>query len=293
MNDRQLLCFLTVAQTCNFSRAARQLYITQPALSYQIHSLEKELGAELFERSTTYVRLTEAGCAFAGPAREMYRCYLAGCSAVKPFIQMQQLTLLLPTVMIRRDPIYHTLMQRIHQQLPELELVVRVDPAGCDLYRTLCGEADLVLTLARENLAPEVHQDLLFHTPCCIVAGPDHPLFGQGALPLAQLHNQTVCYEPGELAQHLKAQAARQQILPHWLEVPSYEQAYALLLAGRGVFLSPMQYASFPPEWCLPLELAEPFPDTCLFSLKNERRPQVHALIRLICETYREQFGPV
>ena len=89
------------------------------------------------------------------------------------------------------------------------------------------------------------------------------------------------------------AQAARQQILPHWLEVPSYEQAYALLLAGRGVFLSPMQYASFPPEWCLPLELAEPFPDTCLFSLKNERRPQVHALIRLICETYREQFGPV
>ena len=29
MNDRQLLCFLTVAQTCNFSRAARQLYITE------------------------------------------------------------------------------------------------------------------------------------------------------------------------------------------------------------------------------------------------------------------------
>ena len=59
MNDHQLLCFLTVQRTLNFTAAAKELYCTQPALSYQIRSLEKELGLPLFERSTTRVALTE------------------------------------------------------------------------------------------------------------------------------------------------------------------------------------------------------------------------------------------
>ena len=50
MNEHQLLCFLTVSRTLNFSAAARELYCTQPALSYQIRSLEKELDAALFRR---------------------------------------------------------------------------------------------------------------------------------------------------------------------------------------------------------------------------------------------------
>lgn len=69
MNDHQLLCFLTVSRTLNFTTAARELYCTQPALSYQIRSLEKELDLALFERSTTRVALTEAGpglCAAGG-----------------------------------------------------------------------------------------------------------------------------------------------------------------------------------------------------------------------------------
>ena len=55
MNDHQLLCFLTLSRTLNFTAAARELYCTQPALSYQIRSLEKELDLALFTRSTTRV----------------------------------------------------------------------------------------------------------------------------------------------------------------------------------------------------------------------------------------------
>ena len=51
MNDRQLLCFLVVSRTLNFSRASRELFITQPALSYQIRSLEKELEVEQIGRA--------------------------------------------------------------------------------------------------------------------------------------------------------------------------------------------------------------------------------------------------
>ena len=53
MNDRQLLCFLTLSRTLNFTAAARELYCTQPALSYQIRNLEKELDLALFTRLVT------------------------------------------------------------------------------------------------------------------------------------------------------------------------------------------------------------------------------------------------
>ena len=48
LNTTQLECFLSVANFLNFSRAAEQLRITQPAVSHQISSLEDELGAKLF-----------------------------------------------------------------------------------------------------------------------------------------------------------------------------------------------------------------------------------------------------
>ena len=85
MNDHQLLCFLTVSRTLNFTTAARELYCTQPALSYQIRSLEKELDLALFERSTTRVALTEAGRAFVSQAEGIYRSILNARTALKGF----------------------------------------------------------------------------------------------------------------------------------------------------------------------------------------------------------------
>ena len=96
MNDHQLLCFLTVSRTLNFTTAARELYCTQPALSYQIRSLEKELDLALFERSTTRVALTEAGRAFVPQAEGIYRSILNARTALKGFARRRTLTLRLP-----------------------------------------------------------------------------------------------------------------------------------------------------------------------------------------------------
>ena len=85
MNEHQLLCFLTVSRTLNFSAAARELYCTQPALSYQIRSLEKELDAALFRRTTTQVALTEAGRALLPHAEDLYRGILNARTALKGF----------------------------------------------------------------------------------------------------------------------------------------------------------------------------------------------------------------
>lgn len=61
MDIKDLRCFLAVAEHLNFSRAAESLYISQPALSQRINSLEKSLGTSLFLRTHQQVYLTSAG----------------------------------------------------------------------------------------------------------------------------------------------------------------------------------------------------------------------------------------
>lgn len=61
MNFQNLQYFITVARTLNFTQAAQELYISQPALSKQIRQMEEGLGVQLFIRSTKTVKLTPGG----------------------------------------------------------------------------------------------------------------------------------------------------------------------------------------------------------------------------------------
>src|SRR3954471_2363844 len=61
MDPRRLLTFRAVAHERSFSRAARALALTQPAVSQQVAALEKELGAKLLAREPGGLELTAAG----------------------------------------------------------------------------------------------------------------------------------------------------------------------------------------------------------------------------------------
>jgi len=70
---RHLRAFVAVAEELNFGRAAARLYLSQPALSRQIRSLERLVGCDLLRRSTHRVELTLAGEALLDRARNLLR----------------------------------------------------------------------------------------------------------------------------------------------------------------------------------------------------------------------------
>ena len=61
MNTTQIECFLAVAQTLNFTQAAKSIFISQQAISKYISNLEEELGVRLFIRRHNEIELTAAG----------------------------------------------------------------------------------------------------------------------------------------------------------------------------------------------------------------------------------------
>lgn len=69
MDSKQIQYILKVAECQNITRAAEQLYLSQPALSHFISKTEEELGAKLFNRGTTPLTLTQAGEQYVKTAR--------------------------------------------------------------------------------------------------------------------------------------------------------------------------------------------------------------------------------
>ena len=214
MNDHQLLCFLTVQRTLNFTAAAKELYCTQPALSYQIRTLEKELNLTLFERSTTRVVLTAAGRAFVPYAEQLCRGILNARTALKEF------------------SVGHTLTLRLPAALPGYEFRVDTAPPLMNAHLMLCAAADAAVLLPFSPVQPEVERTPIMHNTFYLALAPEHPLYRCESLQLADLAGQRVYYEP--LYQQIVDYASTQPGMPfsamEWCSVENYARVYTELL---------------------------------------------------------------
>jgi DNA-binding transcriptional LysR family regulator len=82
VNRHQLECFIAIADSGSFTRAAKALQMAQPSLSQAIASLERDVGAPVFHRLARGVRLSAAGEALLEPARQVIRDFIVARESV-------------------------------------------------------------------------------------------------------------------------------------------------------------------------------------------------------------------
>ncbi|MEU1550340.1 LysR family transcriptional regulator [Nocardia sp. NPDC005745] len=125
MRLRQLEYFLAVWESGSFSAAAARLYVSQPSLSQQIRSLEKELGAQLLERGRHGLVLTPAGRVFlpraervlqgAGEAADAVRQVVEGRSGDVHVVTVRSIASgILPPSAVRWHSLFPTAVLRVH-----------------------------------------------------------------------------------------------------------------------------------------------------------------------------------
>ena len=84
LDDFRLKVFMAVDRLGSFTAAARELGVSQPAVSQNISELEKTLGVQLFERSRSEVRITDKGELFKEYASQILHWYAAASQAFGP-----------------------------------------------------------------------------------------------------------------------------------------------------------------------------------------------------------------
>ncbi len=188
MELRQLRYALAVAETRNFTRAARQCYVAQSALSHQIGSLERELGVQLFARTSRRVELTPAGEAFLVRAKQCVdAAELAAAEAAAAVGEVRgRLKIgIIPTVSAVDIP---TVLQRYRERYPQVKVSLHMGSSDAMSAQVAAGELDaafLGLPASREPQGVEARE--LAREKLVAVVALDHDLADQTKVTLRRL----------------------------------------------------------------------------------------------------------
>lgn len=125
MDFRQIDSFLMIAKLGNFSKAAKELYLTQPTISNHIKSLEEELGLTLFHRSSWEVRLTEEGEIFHGFALDLMEKRQELMDAMNQSIEKLQGKLTIHTSSIPETYLVPGLIAKFQSEHPEVQYQIK------------------------------------------------------------------------------------------------------------------------------------------------------------------------
>jgi len=236
---RALECFVAVAEELNFSRAAERLFIAQPALSQQVRALEERLGAQLLDRGSRPLRLTEAGAYLLEESRRILASCEGAVAAAREFGTGNRGWL---NVGFTRSAMYSVLpaaLKAFHQAYPHVEL---------ELFELLTGEQADALREGRIHVgigreAPELPGCAtrpLLRERVMVVLPPDHPHAAEAAVRIADLADTPLILFPkhggaqfSRFVESLYAEAGLRPFVGH--QTYEIQTAIALVAAGLGV----------------------------------------------------------
>ncbi|MHC4880828.1 MAG: LysR family transcriptional regulator [Planctomycetota bacterium] len=169
----QLRYFLRVAERGNFTRAAEDLGISQPALSRSIQKLEDELGQPVFERKTRSVALTDAGTLLQSRAQQVLTILEDTKAEITDDGECGRVRIgAIPTIAPYFLP---EVLQQFSAEFPRATLIVQENTTDNLLKSCTQGEIDLAI-LALPIPAKYLEFEELFEEELLLVLPPDHPL---------------------------------------------------------------------------------------------------------------------
>ena len=192
MDPRRLLTFRAVARQRSFSRAARELALSQPSVSNQVAALEREVGVQLLERRPGGLRLTPEGemlLEHADAIAERFALASTQLAAAAAGYRARLRIGGFPTALAGLVP---AAIDRVRLDHPGLKVVV--DEGTGDLPdRVRAGELDMAVAfqdgaLPREEPPGLERRDLL-HERFLVALARDHPLAGRPEVALADLRD--------------------------------------------------------------------------------------------------------
>ena len=238
MDLTQLKYFQAAARTGNITRAAAELYVSQPNLSKSITRLEEELGVPLFDHRKGKIELNDYGRMFLSSVDIAFSELSSGVQNIQRMYAASQFMLSLGCNIRGYLADNRTAFSRADPESGNRQL----DCPTPQLIDHLLDRS-INLALSNEKLVDEridFHQ--LGSKHYVIALHADHPLAGRNSVSFAQLKDDTfICDTSRFHLDNLRQVCQKHGFLPHvGYEIQSTELVYGLLEANRGVAVIPI-----------------------------------------------------
>lgn len=184
-------CFLSAAKNLNFSLAAKEMFISQPAMSAKITAVEKDFGVKLFNRNSHMVELTPAGKL----AYKELPSVLGRYERVKADVKNMSISANNHLSISYNGPTewanIHKVIQAFQQKYPQIDLEIKIERWGQLVNDLLNGNLDLIFTEQAEILdVAEIESVYLFRDYTALAVSKTNPLAKYEKVDLDLLSNK-------------------------------------------------------------------------------------------------------
>ena len=289
MTTKQIDYCIELSRTLNFSRAAENMFVSQPTFSYQIRLLEEEIGFAVFERSGKGAALTPAGAQFvtflSGMRQELKRAVEQGQNFSAKYKDGISISLMV------REALYFLpeAMRLFSKEYPQVQIVPKFEyENGMDGF--LKNETDILFALKEQTRQiPGIAVHELFESRVYLIARRDDPLSSKNLVTEEDLYGRTLMVGGGS-PQALRAVQHRLIATGKidYFNSPDHDTTLTNVAAERGVCLAPgfLNDHSGQFAW-IPFDCKETF-SCVLCTHKDDRRSSLSSFIRTLEKLYRD-----
>ncbi|MDT4892993.1 MAG: hypothetical protein QOE97_2028 [Pseudonocardiales bacterium] len=288
MELRHLEHFLAVAEEQSFTRAAARVHLVQSALSVSVRSLERELGATLFNRTTHRVELTDAGAALVEQARSTLAAADAARDAVAAVKGGVRGTVRIGIMQSLALIDLAALLTRYSREHPDVRLVpLAAEGGSAQLTRyVLEGRLDLAFAALPSGYPAGLAVHTLAEEEMVLGCPPGHPFGRRRTIELAELDGMRfIDFPPGWgirlSVDRLFAQAGvTREVAVEVADVPTVSE---MVRAGFGyAFVGPSNLADGRRPDLVRVRPAPKFAVALVISTQHPRSAATRAMVQLV-----------